>query len=111
MKKSLIIGVIFAMTAGVVFAAHAEPGADETAFEHASENSIFNRTTDWFATIGKSPEEKEKIKTEREALRAARRAKARMDRETRRLEKTVMKEKQRKVEKMEHRLKEKKESK
>lgn len=49
-------------------------GASAAAYEHASDQSIFNRVTDWFATIGKSPEEKEKILAERKAKRAAKRA-------------------------------------
>lgn len=52
----------------------AEKGASEKAYEHASDQSIFNRVGDWFATIGKSPEEKEKILAERKAKRAAKRA-------------------------------------
>lgn len=52
----------------------AEKGASAKAYEHASEESIFNRIGDWFATVGKSPEEKEKILMERKAERAAKRA-------------------------------------
>ena len=51
-----------------------EKGASSKAYEHASEQSIFNRVGDWFATVGKSPEEKEKILQERQAKRAAKRA-------------------------------------
>jgi len=46
-------------------------GASSKAYEHASENSIFNRVSDWFATVGKSDEEKAKILAERRAKRAA----------------------------------------
>jgi len=49
-------------------------GASQQAYEHADDNAIFNRTADWFATIGKSAEEKEKILAERKADRAVKRA-------------------------------------
>lgn len=45
-------------------------GASEQAYQHASENSVFNRISDWFATVGKSEEEKVKILAERNAKRA-----------------------------------------
>ena len=51
----------------------AERGASAQAFEHASDQSIFNRATDWFATVGKSGVEKQAILAERKAKRAARR--------------------------------------
>jgi len=49
-------------------------GASAQAYEHADDNAIFNRVTDWFATIGKSEEEKQAILAERKAKRAAKRA-------------------------------------
>ena len=49
-------------------------GASESAYEHASENSVFNRVGDWFSTIGKSKEEKEKILMERKRERSRKRA-------------------------------------
>jgi len=49
-------------------------GASPAAYEHASDQAIFNRVGDWFATIGKSPEEKEAILAERRAKRAAEKA-------------------------------------
>ena len=47
--------------------------ASSTAFERAGEDSIFNRVSDWFATIGKPEDEKEMILAERRADRAAKR--------------------------------------
>ena len=52
----------------------AQKGASETALEKASPNAIFNRVTDWFATVGKDDVEKEKILAERKAERAAKKA-------------------------------------
>jgi hypothetical protein len=54
-----------------VFAAKDSKGASAAAYEHAGEKSIFNRVSDWFATIGKSKEEKKRILTERQAEREA----------------------------------------
>lgn len=55
-----------------------QKGASERAQERASEQSVFNRVGDWFATIGKSKEEKQQIiqqrKAEREAKKAEKRA-------------------------------------
>jgi len=47
-----------------------QKGANQQAYEHASEHSIFNRVGDWFATIGKSQSEKKEILQERKAERA-----------------------------------------
>ncbi len=49
-------------------------GASAQAYEHASDQAIFNRVSDWFATTGKSEEEKAAILAERKAKRAAKRA-------------------------------------
>ena len=51
-----------------------EKGTSEQAQEHASDEAIFNRASDWFATVGKSEEEKQEILAERKAKRAAKRA-------------------------------------
>jgi hypothetical protein len=77
MRKALnlIILLAFLFAANpLLWAQEGEKGASEKAYEHASENAIFNRISDWFATVGKSPEEKEAILTERKAQRAAKRA-------------------------------------
>ena len=74
MKQTFIIAVaLLLLTLAVrpVFAAEGgEKGASAKAYEHASEQSIFNRVNDWFATIGKSPEEKASILQERKMERA-----------------------------------------
>ena len=48
-----------------------QKGASSRAYEKASSNAIFNRISDWFATLGKSKEEKAKILEERKAAREA----------------------------------------
>jgi hypothetical protein len=75
MKKTMIL-VLAAML--VLFAvpsfAQGEKGASAQAYEHADDNAIFNRVGDWFATIGKSDEEKEAIVAQRKAERQVKRA-------------------------------------
>ncbi len=80
MKRVLIIIVlmlgVFLLTPALAQeeAAQKVKGASQQAYEHADDNAIFNRTADWFATIGKSAEEREKILAERKTERAAKRA-------------------------------------
>ncbi len=71
---ALMACVSFSMPALAQDAAQKAKGASQEAYEHADDNAIFNRTTDWFATIGKSGAEKEKILAERKAERAVKRA-------------------------------------
>ena len=72
MRKLAVVLVILSLLAGQS-AAFARKGASEKAYEHASDEAVFNRIGDWFATIGKSDEEKKKIIAERKAKRAAKR--------------------------------------
>ena len=51
-----------------------QKGASEQAREHASDNAIFNRVGDWFATVGKKGAEKEAVLAERKAKRQAKKA-------------------------------------
>ena len=55
-----------------------EKGANVQAMEQADDNAVFNRVGDWFATIGKSKEEKEIIKAERKAQRMKKKAEKKM---------------------------------
>ena len=73
MKKiiALVLVLSFVLAAPAVFAA---PQAADRALEKASQDSVINRTTDWFATRGKSPEEAKAIIAERRAKRMAARA-------------------------------------
>lgn len=76
MKKVISLLVIFALALSVTpaYAAKGRRGASDTAYEHASDEAVFNRVGDWFATVGKSDEEKQAILTERKAKRAKERA-------------------------------------
>ena len=67
---SLLVITAFVVCAlpGVTLAARSgQKGADQSAYEHASDQAIFNRAGDWFSTIGKSEEEKTRILEERKA--------------------------------------------
>lgn len=77
MKKiavALGLLLLLAGTSAAFAAKGGEKGASAQAYEHASDQSIFNRVGDWFATIGKSGEEKARILEERRAERARKRA-------------------------------------
>lgn len=95
MKKTtfIILALCLIFSGSFCFAAKdGEKGASDQAYEHASDNSVFNRTSDWFATIGKSDEEKQKVLTERKARRAAKKAQEQTGKQARKAEKQLMKE-------------------
>ena len=88
MKKlaSIVIVFLFIVSVVPVFAQTSSkraPQPSQRAYEQASEKSAFNRAGDWFATRGKSDEEKAKIIAERDVKRAAKRA----EQEAKRLQK------------------------
>ncbi len=107
MKKVLVVIIILSLViiSMPVFAAEGgKKGASERAYERASPQAIFHRIEDWFATRGKSPEEKESILKERRAERAVKRAEKearKAQKETERVKKTAEKE----VEKAKRKLK------
>lgn len=77
-----ILIVLFAVVSRPVFCAPGgKKGASSQAYEHASDQSIFNRISDWFSTIGKTEKEKNKIlkglKKERKAEKLQREIKER----------------------------------
>lgn len=77
MKKAIAIMAVmfFALSLMPAYAApEGRKGASDQALEHASENSVFNRVSDWFATVGKSEEEKDAVLAERRAKRAEKEA-------------------------------------
>jgi hypothetical protein len=72
--KKLILMLSLAMffcVAGTSFASTKQKAPNVKAVESANENAIFNRAGDWFSTIGKSKEDKMRIKAERKAKRKA----------------------------------------
>ena len=107
MKKIVVLTIILSlvMASMPVFAAEGgKKGASERAYERASPQAIFHRIEDWFATRGKSPEEKERILKERRAERAVKRA----EREARKAQKEgerVKKKAEKEVEKARQKLK------
>ncbi len=97
MKKIVVLTIILSlvMVSMPVFAAEGgKKGASERAYERASPQAIFHRIEDWFATRGKSPEEKESILKERRAERAVKRAFKEAERVKKKAEKEVKKAKQ-----------------
>ena len=74
--KRVFVGFLFVMMIGVspAFAAKDGKGASDQAYEHANENAVFNQVGDWFATVGKSDEEKARIKAQRKAERKVKHA-------------------------------------
>lgn len=88
----ILVALSFIAVSGFVFAEEEveakKKGASDTAYEHASDNSVFNRVSDWFATVGKSEEEKEKILQERRMQRATKRTEKEEKRAEKQAEKT-----------------------
>ncbi len=68
-----------------------DKGASEKAMENASEDAVFHRMGDWFATVGKSDEEKAAIKAERREKRRLKREKKKAEKEAKRAEKEAKK--------------------
>lgn len=69
----LAMGVVMLMAYPAFAARAGEKGADAQAIEHASDQAIFHRVGDWFATVGKNPAKKQIILEERRTEREARR--------------------------------------
>lgn len=77
MKKLILVCLALALifTSAPAFCAKGgKKGASQMAMEKASDKAVFHRVSDWFATVGKSKEEKDKIIAERDAKRAQERA-------------------------------------
>ena len=97
MKKLAV--VVIAIMLSVVFTdavsaqMRTEKGPSAKAYEKASENSAFNRVGDWFATRGKSDQERQVILTQRKAARTAERVKKETARRARQAEKQANKAK------------------
>jgi len=98
MRKLIALGIAVCLLAlfslPALAAGGGAKGTGRKAYEHASDNAMFNRVNDWFATRGKSEEEKEAIIRERKARRVekrvekeARKAKKKAEREAKRAEK------------------------
>lgn len=94
MKKLLTVLMVLCLVASIAapgYAAVGRKGASDMAMEKASDESVFNRVGDWWATKGKSPAEKQAILTKRKAQRAAKRAQKGAEKQTKELNKQVKK--------------------
>ncbi len=91
MKKSTLLLFTVCLLAASPAYAETEQGASPQAYEHASEQAIFVRASDWFATLGKSPEERDAIVAQRKAERAAKRAQQEAKKQTAEAEKEIKK--------------------
>ena len=96
MRKILTLLLMLTIVLGTVPAYAAQKGskgASAKAYEHASDEAVFHRMGDWFATRGKSSEETAAIKTERRAKRAAKRAQKETAKKQKMMEKEARKAK------------------
>lgn len=74
-KQTILLAVISLLVAAPVFAQQRDVrGPSARAYEKASERSIIHRAGDFFATVGRSQEEKDQIISKRSMERARRQA-------------------------------------
>ncbi len=85
-KKLCLLMIISVFVFGGT-SVYAEKGASVAGLEHASDEAVFNRVSDWFATVGKSPEEKQVVLAKRKAARIAKKAEKRAKAKTKEAEK------------------------
>ena len=91
--------VVFFISGMPAFAAQGgQKGASPRAYERASDEAVFHRIGDWFATRNKSEEEKKAILAERKAKRKAERMQEKLEKRRRLMEKQ-MKERQKMMQK------------
>ncbi len=93
MKKVVACIIVLALFAACTpaFAAQTQKGASTQALEKASDEAVFHRIGDWFATIGKTDAEKKQIIAERKAKRVAIRAQKEAAKAQKELEKQMKK--------------------
>jgi hypothetical protein len=89
MKKFLVLLVALSImiTSMPVFAAQGRKGASDQALDKASDEAVFNRIGDWFATVGKSDSEKKAVLAERKTKRTAERAQKQAEKKKREMKK------------------------
>ncbi|NQT32049.1 MAG: hypothetical protein HQ594_00065 [Candidatus Omnitrophica bacterium] len=93
MKKLIVLLMVFVFVAGTVpaFAARDIKGASPKAYGQASDEAVFNRVGDWFATVGKSDEEKQAIIAQRKVERAKKKAMKEAEKKKKQMEKQAKK--------------------
>ena len=77
MKKLVVLFVVVSILFGGIVGfpgVSSARGASEKAMENASDEAVFHKVGDWFATRGKTDTEKQTIITERKGKRAAAKA-------------------------------------
>ena len=77
----LVVAVSLVLGAAPLYAAKDNQGASATAYERASDEAIFHRVGDWFATIGKSKEDKQAVIAEHRAKRMAKQAQKELEKQ------------------------------
>lgn len=90
MRKTIIITILLLLSVfskPLLAAEEGEKGAASRAYERASEQAIFHRVSDWFATVGKSPQQKTRMLEQRRARRAAKRAQREFRKSQKKMEK------------------------
>ena len=80
MKKLSILFLVFLFLMSMT---PVSAGYSSTAYGGTSDSTFFSRTSDWFATLGKSQKEKYRIKHERWAARKIKKAKKRINKQKR----------------------------
>ena len=98
MRKCIVICLaIFLVFSSTLSSAQPKgpKGASERAMEKASDEAIFHRVGDWFATLGKSDEEKARVRAERRAARQAKRAEKKLEKQKRTAEHMAQKNQRR----------------
>ncbi len=96
MKRIVVLLMVLSLLVAAVPSYAAKGGtrgASASAYEHASDEAIFHRVGDWFATRGKSDTEKKAIIAERKAERVAKKAQKKAEKEKKRLQKEAEKTK------------------
>src|SRR3989338_9007778 len=83
---ALLAGLI-GSSASVLAADGGQSGASASAYQHASDEAVFNRIGDWFATLGKSGFEKDSILVQRRTARVAGRARRAVEHQAKHAEK------------------------
>lgn len=84
MKKLWVLFLVFLFLTSTI---SVYAGYSSTAYGGASDSTFFSRTSDWFATLGMSQEEKYRVKHERWAARKINKAKKRISKQKRDLAK------------------------
>ena len=96
MRKIIVLLLVFVFVLGTVPGFAAQKGASAKAYEQASDEAVFHRVGDWFATRGKSAEEAKAIRADRKAERALKRAQKEAAKTKKALEKEMKKAQQQK---------------